>query len=329
VSSVSEAINFYKQHYNVLNVWSLRPGQKVILGSKDDRRCRFCGQQSPDVTFKLDAHAIPEALGNKSLYTNYECDSCNQMFGHGIENDFGNWSKPMRTLGRIKGKNGVPAIKKGTQGGWRIEYKRSGFKIAHHRDDSPPFCVDETAKTITFKIRRDPYTPVAVLKALVKMGLSVLPETEMENFREALDWIRCLDHTAGPVDQLPVIYTFIPGPVPNDLIMISTFSRKRDDIILPYAFFVLLCGNEAFQVFLPSPERDQSINDTDFDLPPFPHPHDTRESEFGPASRKNLDLMGRHIITNDVATVVMRYGTRTRIDQASGDGSVSSEGFTS
>jgi hypothetical protein len=49
----------------------------------------FCGEISPEVTFKLEAHALPEALGNKSLTTTHECDACNQGFGRGIENDFG------------------------------------------------------------------------------------------------------------------------------------------------------------------------------------------------------------------------------------------------
>jgi hypothetical protein len=51
----------------------------------------FCGESSPEDTFKLEAHALPEALGNKSLTTTYECDACNQGFGRGIENDFGHW----------------------------------------------------------------------------------------------------------------------------------------------------------------------------------------------------------------------------------------------
>jgi hypothetical protein len=58
-------------------------------------------------------------LGNKSVESTYECDACNEIFGKGIENDLGNWSKPMRTLARIRGKSGVPTIKKtGDAPGW-------------------------------------------------------------------------------------------------------------------------------------------------------------------------------------------------------------------
>jgi hypothetical protein len=134
-SGVDDAVRFYGQQYDVIDFWLLRPGIRKTLGSKDDRRCRFCGRRPPEATFKLEAHAVPDALGNKSLFTNWECDACNQAFGGGIENDLGNWSKPMRTLSLVRGKRGVPTIKKGSDGGWRIESRPYGLDIAGHEGD--------------------------------------------------------------------------------------------------------------------------------------------------------------------------------------------------
>src|SRR6202043_395315 len=84
-----------------------------------------------------------------------ECDACNEMFGRGIENDLGNWSKPMRTMARIRGKTGVPTIKKkgGSAPGWRIEYSGTGFVGTSYEDD-PPYDLDEANKKITFKLQR-------------------------------------------------------------------------------------------------------------------------------------------------------------------------------
>ena len=98
-------INFYENSYDIIGQWFVRPGDKVVLGDMQNRICRFCGKQPPEVTFRKVAHAIPELLGNKSIESAYECDTCNQEFGSGIENDLGNWSKPMRTLIRIRGKS--------------------------------------------------------------------------------------------------------------------------------------------------------------------------------------------------------------------------------
>ena len=184
------ACSFYDTHYEVIGAWFLEPGKKIILGKQDNQVCRFCVQGCPEVTFKSEAHAMPESLGNKSLYTTYECDVCNQMFGQGIENDFGNWSKPMRNFTRTRGKRGVPTIKMESAGGSQGRLGPMEAAIQQNpADPTPIFEFDEKAKTVTFWPRRDPYTPVAVLKTFVKIGLSVLPEEEMPNFRGLLSWI--------------------------------------------------------------------------------------------------------------------------------------------
>jgi len=64
-------------------------------------------------------------LVNKSLFTAYECDMCNDDFGKGIEQDLGNWSKPKRTMARIRGKSGVPTLNE-VHPPVRLMPKRSG-----------------------------------------------------------------------------------------------------------------------------------------------------------------------------------------------------------
>lgn len=98
MTTLSEAIAFYEAHYDLIGSWLVQPGEKITLGDKSKRACRFCGKQAPEVTFKKVAHAIPELFGNKSLDSSYECDKCNDFFGSTIENDLGKWSKPIRTM---------------------------------------------------------------------------------------------------------------------------------------------------------------------------------------------------------------------------------------
>lgn len=308
---MDEALTFYESNFQLQNSWILQPGKKVVLPGTADQTCRFCGLRPPDVTYRLDAHAIPESLGNKTLFSAFECDSCNAFYGGGIENDFGNWSKPTRTFARIRGKSGVPTLKKGSSGGWRIEYGPSGFEISEYEDD--PVCeVDEAAKRITFKLKRDPYTPVAVLKAFVKMGLSLMPQTELHNFQKALAWINQRDHSIGLVQEFPILYSFIPGPLPNDKIVIMTFRRKDGCADVPYAFFLLAYGNEVFQVFLPSPERDQALQGRNLTLFHFPTPYDQDPSKFGPVRRGKLDLTGRVPAKGEVAPIVVGFDQAKR-----------------
>lgn len=285
----------------------LRPGAKVVLGDKANRGCRFCGKTPTEVTFKLEAHAIPELLGNKSITTTYECDACNQLFGNSIENDLGNWSKPMRTFARIRGKSGVPTLKKGgTNPGWRIEFGLTGFSISHYEDD--PVCtVDEVNKQIHFMLKRDAYTPVAVLKALVKIGLSLMPAAEIGNFPHALAWIYEAGHSRVFAEQSPILYTFQPGPMPNDLLSVFILRRKSSVTNVPYAFLVLGYGNEVLQVHLPSQRRDAALNYQRVEIVPFPVPGSPDRSRYGRPGFKLIDLTGREVVREETFPVTVGY----------------------
>lgn len=302
-----EAITFYETHYDLLRHWFLRPGDKVMLGDKENRICRFCGRRPPEVTFRKVAHAIPEAVGNKSIETAYECDACNDMFGRGIENDLGNWSKPMRTFARIRGKSGVPTLKKGGDApGWRIEFAETGFRVTAYEDD-PLFEVDERSKTIVFTLKRDAYTPVAVLKAFMKIGLTLLPDDEIKNFSHLMTWVRQTDHSLVFAEQCPLIYSFQPGPMPNDLIAAFVLRRKPKVIGCPYAFLVIGYGNEVFQVHLPSREHDSAINGQQLSFHPFPPPGSPDPERFGSTRCTLLDFTGREVVRGQVVQLAMGY----------------------
>ena len=71
------------QHYGMAEPLFLqRPyAGGACLETGENQICRFCGRSRPEVSFRHGAHARPESLGNKSLFTIYECDSGNQFFG--------------------------------------------------------------------------------------------------------------------------------------------------------------------------------------------------------------------------------------------------------
>ncbi|MBB2929830.1 HNH endonuclease [Paraburkholderia silvatlantica] len=309
VTSQEENIHFYDTHYDIIGQWLLRPGDKVMLGDKSNRRCRFCGKTPPEVTFKKVAHAIPESLGNKSIESAYECDTCNELFGNGIENDLGNWSKPTRTLVRIRGKSGVPTLKKGGDGqGWRVEFDQGILNVTAYEND-PIFEVNEEDRKITFRLRRDAYTPVAVLKAFMKIGLTLMPDSEVANFQHLMAWVRCTDNSKPFADQCPVIYTFQPGPMPNDLIAALVLRRKSHVTDVPYAFLVLGYGNEVFQVPLPSKPHDEASNGKSLSILPFPVPGSPDPARYGIPKHGVLNLTGKEVVRGDIATMTMGYDT--------------------
>src|SRR5260221_3955200 len=57
-----------------------KASELIFWGEKNNRVCRFCKRESSSTTFKSDAHLIPEMMGNKLLFSFYECDKCNSIF---------------------------------------------------------------------------------------------------------------------------------------------------------------------------------------------------------------------------------------------------------
>jgi hypothetical protein len=168
------ACHFYDTRYDFVFRRLFERSEKHELGDRVNRQCRFCGKKSPEVTFGSVAHAIPEALGNRGLTTTYECDACNNLFGRGIEDDLGKWTMPVRTMARIRGKKGVPTPRERAEGGWRVEFKDGRLEVKSY-EDNPIYEVDDANKRVVFTLRRDPYTPVAVMKAFVKIGMTFSP----------------------------------------------------------------------------------------------------------------------------------------------------------
>lgn len=312
-------INFYEENYTLLGQWYLSPDKKQILTTgKSPRTCRFCGKTEGHVTFGLVAHAIPESIGNKSLTSDYECDTCNKNFGKRIENDFGNWSKPMRTIARIRGKKGVPTIRKNSQGGWRIAYDDEQLNVSAYVDD-PIFFVDETNKKIEFRLPRDPYTPTAVLKAFIKMALTLMPEVEMQNFAAALNWISDPDHNNSWVTEHKILYKFIPGPMAENQIAIQLLRRKENISNLPYAFMILQYGHEIFQIFIPSPEKNSAISGKPVTIFYYPTPFDLMDnSAYGSIGRGFLDLTDTDIKRGEIFSITCGYDSIQRNEKLAG-----------
>jgi hypothetical protein len=306
-SAYEQAVNFYRRNYRGACAYLLSDdSERITLQDMGSQRCRFCGRRDSEVSFKRVAHAIPELLGNKKLFSRYECDTCNTFFGSGIENDYGNWSKPMRTLTGRKGKNGVPTHKGGGESGWRIERKDNHFSINAGKDEhSRPFVMSEDHRVVDFALKCDPHRPMAVHKAFVKMALSIMPESELPNFRQALAWIMNPIHREDMPILAPLFVTFTPGLAPIDGIKVGVICRKENaPDAAAYAFLMLSYGNESFQVIVPSPERDVALEGKEnLALPPFPQPL----SPDGPIRVFELDLRDTELVTDAVAQCTFEF----------------------
>ena len=94
--------------FNDYEMWTFGP-VKYLAGDDSKERvvCRFCGKSIVDgATFNHKSHAISEALGNKTLFCNEECDSCNKRLAP-IEDNLSAYLEIRRSLCGITGKKGT------------------------------------------------------------------------------------------------------------------------------------------------------------------------------------------------------------------------------
>jgi len=303
-----EAEAFYLRNYRLrfsFEQTDLAKQAKRILHGSTPQRCRFCGKGGPEVTFGDIAHAVPESIGNRRLLSEYECDNCNRSFGSGIENDFGNWSKPLRLLAGRRGKKGIPTLKGGGPSGWRIERTGSRFEIfAGANADNRPFTASEDHRTLKLTLTRDPYVPIAVLKTFVKMALSVMPDDEFTNFGETRDWLMETGMSNDFI-QIPSAEWLVTTNTPANSFAIHLITRKQDaPDRVPYAFLLLSYGMQRFQANVPCPKRDGGVTvETPIELKPFPWPDAAEDVLYA----GEMDLSGTGLITGDKISVTYQF----------------------
>jgi hypothetical protein len=269
-AATAEDIAFYQDGYEmVVNRMVAARGPNEFLGQKPSV-CRFCLRTAPEVTFRKEAHAIPELAGNGTLISLYECDDCNARFS-AFEDDLGKLTLLERIAGQVLGKSGVPSAKTGQKRS-RIDVDLSGFKIEEHEDD-PIAEIDHEAKTLTITIPAQRYRPLGVFKALLKVAITFMDEHDLPKAPEALRWLRAADLTTDQVDdgtRYTCLRTFTPGPAPFASTRAVLLRRKRPDVLGPTIIFVLAFGNLSFQIVVPSPQEDRHLIGKTISLRPVP-----------------------------------------------------------
>ena len=254
-----EDVTFFLDGYDmVVNRVIATRGRNEILGQKP-QVCRFCSRTSPAVTFRKEAHAVPELAGNGTLISLYECDDCNNRFS-AFEDDLGKLTLLERVAGQVLGKSGVPSAKTGQKKS-RIDMGAAGFKIDEYAGD-PIAEIDHEKRTLTVTIAPQTYRPLGVYKALVKVALTLMDEFDVGVVPEALRWLRAADLTTDQIDdgtRYMCFRSWTPGPAPFANTRVLLLRRKRIDVAGPMFIFVLAFGNMSFQIVVPAPQADRHL----------------------------------------------------------------------
>lgn len=221
---------------------------KIGERDKSKRICRYCSRDNSEVKFRKVAHTISEALGNKKIITNDECDSCNEKFGSGIENDLILYLNLYRTVFGIKGKNGVPKLK-----GKNFEIENRGTieikQILTDEEINDPNRDD-------FKLRLETNQDITtqnIYRTLSKYALGVIDSKQLENFHETIEWI----NGDKSFENLPKIKMLLSYELFSTHPKMMVYLRKNDNYDLPFAVVELRFTFLTFVYIIPKSSKDE------------------------------------------------------------------------
>lgn len=281
-------IQYYDRFYDILRTPDFEDHTRLLkpehgirtIGSAHNRKCRFCGKDEGEVTFKKIAHVFPESIGNNALASNYECDICNQYFGNTIENEYANFFNLYHSIMQIDGKGGIPkcrfkvpcTLRTDKCAKYCIEiFFQNGRPIIRKCEEVDDKYIKLNPANSSFTISKPVGThcPIAVFKAIVKMALTVMPVEELPLFTETINWILEPDHVNFFNEKkLLVRYQMIPGFHVTKYPHYFLFRRKKDVWDKPYMLFHLTYG--CFSLLIEVPRINDICTNDEFEDMPFP-----------------------------------------------------------
>lgn len=241
-------------YYSEYTIVSCPDEKRTNLKPKQERVCRFCRKQMPATTFKKDAHVISELLGNRYLVSDFECDTCNEVFGR-YENDLAIFLGPLLAFQGIRGKKKLKSFKS-ADGRLRVDedFLRAGLpciRIQKTDPDDDSLTISRESGTTSISYTKGSYTPLKVYKALLKMALCCLPEADMPQYANAIQYLLSDQYDQNLTGAQKIIihrkpYTF------GHRSPLALFFKKNDAATkIPTHVFVLLFANVAYQLHLP------------------------------------------------------------------------------
>lgn len=265
---------FYKI-YEMENNSFGKSEKKIFLGDKSNRFCRFCGEGKEKTSFKFKAHVLPEFTGNKKLFSYFECDNCNSIFSS-YEDALSRYCGLLNTMALLKGKRGVPKHKSSSkeleifeeQGNIRI---RLILKNRNQLEKFKELKIDKEKGIITIESQKQSYVPKHVLKALVKIGMCLINESDLNHFDRTIKWLLNQYDDSGFDDYLffSIFENHLPRPlhVPEAILF-----RKRkifEHLACPDKVLIVTFGVFIFQILLPFNKADDWLLNLDEILVPL------------------------------------------------------------
>lgn len=286
---VAEQLLLFAKNYDVASYHLLVADKQIHLSDRNAKVCRFCQRSHPQVMFRTVAHALPELIGNKSIISHYECDTCNGHFARNVEDHLGKLLSATSTLMMIRSKGGISSYKT-RAGKSRIDVKNGIIEMQNYLTDNiVALRPEENAMVVSAETQ--PFVPIAAFKCFAKMALSVMPETDVPDYGHTISWILNPDHAvdAEHFKWLTCYNTFLPGPMQPGFGWSLLLKRKDDAALLPSMIYIVTTMNQSFQIMLPCSHKDNHLIGNKVQIPSYPS-FAGLDYEFGVPVRNALPL---------------------------------------
>ena len=259
--NIKELNNTFDSLYNnVLSNYEFKVfgNTRLSIGTKERayRICRFCNNESTPLSFKTKAHAISEALGNKNIILNEECDTCNKKFSKSTEQDIIEYLKLYRTVFNVKGKKG--------------EKKWKGVNFEMHKDEKIHLKytgeMDEIKpRNMLPEIILDSDQKVSkqnIYRALCKFFISVINKEHLAEFSNTIKWI----NGDLQIEKLPKIAEIVSFKKYSEIPIITTYIKKSEDLQLPFAIgeFAFTCKTFVFIIPMVKSDKISFLNENEY-----------------------------------------------------------------
>lgn len=235
-----------------IKTFDLNRHGKIKIGesNKSKRVCRFCKESKPAINFTKEAHAISEAIGNKKLILNEECDECNEFFDKNIERDFFNFHRLSLTMHGIKGKdNKISKIKK--DNAFEISKDKDSHEISIKHKEVKNFSI-EPSQNLVFETG-EKVKLQSLYKALCKFSLSVIESKYIEHFHDTMSWLK----DQKQINSLPKVAILNSDGILAKEPEIALYIRKNDNTSVPYLVGQLKFSCHMYIFIVPFSNQDK------------------------------------------------------------------------
>ena len=277
-NSVIKRMKYYMENYNFFTYIDTKDKINYTTSTKD-RSCRFCKKKFSKKEFSKKAHAIPELLGNKNIISKDECDECNEFFGKKLEDSLSKFLGLERNIHQILGKNGIPSYMSNNKA-IRIDEVDGKIIVQQQIKGKEAIKIDKEKKEIILHEDGVQFCPIAIYKALVKIGISILPPEELEYFQDTINWLKENNHSNSMKSYAFILVKYIPRELRDFYypLKVIGFIRKNNDFFKHYYQVLIEFRNNSYQFKVPCKNKECIVLKNDeIILPAIPGTHETED----------------------------------------------------